>query len=62
VAEKISVYLAAGSSGVFVVDPVRRTLSIHEGDVRVLSEADVVRHDSLPGFSLSLAELFALGE
>lgn len=62
VAEKISAYLAAGSAGVFVVDPVRRTLSIHDGSVRILTEADVVRHDALPGFALSLAELFAQGE
>jgi Uma2 family endonuclease len=58
VAEKIAVYLAAGSAGVFVVDPVRRTLSIHDGSLRILTEADVVRHDALPGFALSLAEVF----
>jgi Uma2 family endonuclease len=57
---KIGVYLAGGSSLVVVVDPSRRRVTLHDANtVRTLDEADVLAHAALPGFRLSLAELFA---
>lgn len=63
VAEKIEVYLEAGVRLLWVVDPRRRTVTIHRPDreprvVDVNSELD--GEDVLPGFRLAVAELFRI--
>jgi Uma2 family endonuclease len=59
-ADKIAVYVSAGTSLVIVVDPRRRTVKLHDsvGTSR-LGEGDVLTHAALPGFSLELSRLFA---
>lgn len=60
---KIGVYLAAGGSLVIVVDPKRRTATLHDAHgARTLHEDETLTHPALPGFSLSLRELFAAAE
>ncbi len=59
-ADKIAVYLSAGTALVIVVDPRRRTVKLHDSQgVSRLHERDVLTHAALPGFSLELARLFA---
>ena len=60
VAAKIDVYLRAGTALVLVVDPARRTMTVHDPrqtDVR--TTADVFRHEALPDFELALGPFFA---
>ncbi len=60
---KVGVYLAGGAQLVIVVDPSRRSASLHDArGTHVVHEGDDLRHDALPGLSLSLAELFAHAE
>ena len=57
--EKIRVYLAAGTSVVFVVDTDRRTVTAHHhDDTHVFGEHDNVADDALPGFKLPALALF----
>ncbi len=65
VEEKIAEYLNAGVKRVWVVNPQRRTVSIHrppgsgQGAVTALSEADKIGgEDVLPGFEASVKEFF----
>jgi Uma2 family endonuclease len=63
VAHKISVYLAAGTALVVVVEPRDRTVHLHDArGERVLRGDDVLVHDALPGFALALPELFAAAD
>lgn len=63
--EKIAMYFAAGSRAVWVFDPKKRTAAAYTSpsEVRVFNE-----HESfdggevLPGFTLNLAKLFAVGK
>jgi Uma2 family endonuclease len=60
-ARKVDQYLAAGSKAVWVVYPKAREVHIFRSSgVQVLRGTDAVLEDQeiLPGFSLSLAELF----
>ncbi|HEV2860883.1 MAG TPA: Uma2 family endonuclease [Pyrinomonadaceae bacterium] len=60
--EKIALYFAAGSRIVWVVSPMRRTVSVYTSpyDVRILREGDTLEGgDVLPGFSYELSKLFA---
>ncbi len=60
VQDKISTYLAAGTSAVIIVDPPRETITVHDGcGARVLAAGDSLVHPTLPGFSLDVAQLFA---
>jgi Uma2 family endonuclease len=60
VAHKIGVYLAGGGSLVVVVDPLRRTVTLHDATgARTLREHDSIEHPALPGFSLPLHDLFS---
>ncbi|HEX3464202.1 MAG TPA: Uma2 family endonuclease [Candidatus Elarobacter sp.] len=60
VQDKISTYLAAGTSAVIIVDPRRETVAVHDpGGARILAAGDWLVHPSLPGFSLDVAQLFA---
>jgi Uma2 family endonuclease len=62
VAEKVEEYLAAGTHLVWVVDPKNRIVVVHtpERVARVLRLADTLDGgDVVPGFRLTLAELFA---
>ena len=57
--EKVRVYLAAGTDVVFLVDPHKRTLTVLEkAGRRTLGEHGVLTHAALPGFTLTVAELF----
>jgi len=58
---KVSDYLAAGSSIVWVVNPVREEVSVFRSPFapRVLAGADLLDgEDVLPGFSVAIAEFF----
>jgi Uma2 family endonuclease len=57
--EKIRVYLAAGTSVVFVVDTKDESVMAYElrGSER-FGPNDVIRHAALPGFSLQVQRLF----
>lgn len=60
--EKIRDYLAAGSLVVWEVDPASRTVAVHRYGVQpeILREDDtLVEEELLPGFSLSVKEIFA---
>jgi Uma2 family endonuclease len=61
VAEKIRVYLAAGTSVVFLVDPQTRTVKVIDpsGESQ-LGDGDTIEHEALPGFRLAARELFEL--
>jgi Uma2 family endonuclease len=59
--QKVSDYLAAGITEIWVVDPAKKTVTIHRASTapRVLTEAETLTiADIIPGFSLPLAELF----
>ena len=59
VEEKVRVYLAAGTSVVFLVDTEKRTVTArHSSDERVFSETDEIRDPALPGFAMSAGVLF----
>ena len=61
--EKVLEYLAAGSRLVWVVDPATRSVATYRSreDIRLLTEGDVLEGgDVLPGFRLSVSELFAV--
>lgn len=60
VAEKIRDYLAAGTRLVWVIDPRRRTVTVHRpgADPRVLGPDDLLEGgDLLPGFALPVSRL-----
>jgi Uma2 family endonuclease len=62
IARKVGLYLAAGSSFVWIVDADARTVTVYAPDrgPRTLTENDTLDGgDVLPGFALPLAELFA---
>jgi Uma2 family endonuclease len=58
---KRDVYLAAGSSLVFIVDPDRRTMNVFDQDGSGAEYGDTASYTSarFPGLRLSLAEIFA---
>lgn len=59
--EKVRVYLAAGTSVVFLVDTERRSVTVREPDsTRSVEEDAVLTHDALPGFELLVSELFSV--
>ena len=58
---KVDEYLAAGTQLVWVVNPRRQTVSVYrkDGTTTILRREDALNGESVvPGFSLSLAELF----
>ena len=60
--EKVAAWLAAGAAAVWVVNPQRRTVTIHRaaGAPRTLSERDTLDgEDIVPGFRLSVTHVFA---
>lgn len=60
---KIGVYLSAGSQLVIIIDPLKRSVALHDGSRSTLlreAAGDVLRHSVLPGFSVRLADLFAV--
>ncbi len=61
VAEKVTEYLAAGARAVWVVDPRKRSVTVHRAgaDPRVYAaDEDLDGGDVLPGFRLPLSKLF----
>ena len=61
VMEKVDVWLGAGSISVWLVDPLRRAVTIHRANsgVIVYRASDEIRDEpALPGFVLPLGELF----
>lgn len=62
IGRKVEEYVGAGVRVVWVVDPSNRTVAIHTlgRGVAVLRESDTLEGDEIvPGFRLSIAELFA---
>jgi Uma2 family endonuclease len=60
VAEKIRVYLSAGTNVVFIVDPDKHLVRVCDTDGQtVLGEDDDVTHRSLPGLRFPVRDLFA---
>jgi Uma2 family endonuclease len=61
VEEKIRVYLAAGSSVIFIVDPKLRRVQIRDArGERTIEENGVLTHDALAGFRLDVRRLFSM--
>jgi Uma2 family endonuclease len=61
--EKIRVYLAAGTSVIFIVDPKKLLVKVRDADgERVVGESEVLTHKALPGFSLEVHKLFSIPE
>ena len=61
VADKIDVYLRAGSTLVIVVDPQSRTVELHDtSGATYLDEGASIEHAALPGFSYAVRDLFAV--
>jgi Uma2 family endonuclease len=59
--EKVRVYLACGSSVVFLVDPSSRTVDIFDArGISHLGADGVIRHEALPRFRLEVRKLFEL--
>jgi len=59
--EKVRVYLAAGTTVIFLVDPDKKTVTIRDArGSRVIGYDDVLEHDALPGFTLRARMLFDL--
>ena len=61
VEKKIGEYLAAGSKVVWIVDPVRRTITVHRSrtDIAILTEKSTLDGDDvIPGFNCLVAEVF----
>jgi Uma2 family endonuclease len=62
VLDKIEDWLAAGTQSVWIVDPRRKTISIHRSTapVRVYHESEEITDEPLlPGFRLRVADVFA---
>ena len=62
VREKIAEWLESGALAVWIVDPRKRNVTIHQtGQAeRVIKENEILRDDAMfPGFELSVRELFA---
>jgi Uma2 family endonuclease len=60
--EKLGDYFAAGTPLVWLVDPARRTVAVRtpDGDDQIVREGDTLDGgEVLPGFTLTLADLFA---
>lgn len=60
--QKVAAWLTAGATAVWVVNPQRRTVTVHRatGAPRTLSEQDTLDgEDIVPGFRLSVADVFA---
>ncbi|MBA2339970.1 MAG: Uma2 family endonuclease [Pyrinomonadaceae bacterium] len=63
--EKISLYFAAGSKLVWLVNPKRRTVKVYNSprEARVYPEDETLDGGALlPGFQCDLAKLFAIGK
>ena len=59
--DKIATYLAAGSVLVMVVDPKTHVVELHDAQGTVtLHSGDSIAHPQLPGFELSVSNLFAV--
>jgi Uma2 family endonuclease len=59
VEEKIRVYLACGSSVIFLVDTAAQTVTIRDVTwTLLLSRIDVLTHAALPGFASQACDLF----
>jgi Uma2 family endonuclease len=62
---KVALYFGAGARAVWVFDPKKKTVAVYDSptDVRVLGERERLEGGGvLPGFTLDLARLFAVGK
>ena len=62
VEEKVDEYLSAGAKLVWVVNPKRRTVTIHRpgSELRIIRGNDLLEgEDVIPGFSCKIDEIFA---
>lgn len=60
VEEKIRVYLAAGTSVVFLVDPRNHTVTVRDAHgARTVEKGGILEYEALTDFSLPIARLFA---
>jgi Uma2 family endonuclease len=65
IAEKVALYFGAGARAVWVFNPKKRTVAVYTSttDVRILGEQETLDGgEVLPGFTLDLAKLFAVGK
>jgi Uma2 family endonuclease len=59
--EKVRVYLAAGTTVVFLVDPEEMTITARDAQgTRTIGADDTLEHPALPGFRLPVRALFDL--
>jgi len=60
VASKVDVYLRGGTSLVIVADPRTRTMTLHDAlGARTYRGNEIVRHEALPEFELSVGPFFS---
>jgi Uma2 family endonuclease len=65
ITEKVALYFGAGARAVWVFNPKKRTTAVYASptDVCILSENDTLDGgEVLPGFTLELSKLFAVGK
>ena len=58
--EKVRIYLAAGTTAVFLVDPDKRSLTVIDASGTHDVTSATITHEALPGFSLERAALFEM--
>ncbi|MHC4848190.1 MAG: Uma2 family endonuclease [Planctomycetota bacterium] len=59
VRDKVAEWLESGAEEVWVVDPRKRTIAVHNPDSTVLRESASLTSELLPGFELAVREVFA---
>lgn len=62
VTQKVDQWLASGATSVWVVDPINRSVEIYRSPNQILRhrDGDTIRDEPmLPGFTLTLADIFA---
>ncbi|MHC4848191.1 MAG: Uma2 family endonuclease [Planctomycetota bacterium] len=59
VRDKVAEWLESGADEVWVVDPRKRTIAVHNPDRTLLTDSDSLTSDLLPGFELDVSEAFA---
>jgi Uma2 family endonuclease len=59
VRDKVAEWLESGAEEVWVVDPRKRTIAVHNPDRTLLTASDSLTSNLLPGFELAVSEAFA---
>jgi Uma2 family endonuclease len=61
--EKVRVYLAAGTTVIFLVDPIKKIVVVRDREqARTVTTGGLLAHAALPGFSMPASALFTLAK